>query len=324
MGPRSVTRTGICACTRPPRCSPPRDPGFVDTLRGRVRTTASLVEWLGVPTFVSTLDLIDYVPDATWLPVTVDVDAPGVDCPVPSAPARSSSTLRAIVRSGLSGHRPGAHPARPRRRYPLPRPLTLAHDDLIAAIASADIVVDRLGLGLYGVLACEAMGAGRLVVAEVGDRIRTRMAPASVPILEITATSVEDVLRRTLADRVEGRALAGWASPSSGSSMTAARPRPRSKASSVMGRVLVSPGSVTVIVPTRHRTEYVRVAVLSILASAAELAPSRPRYAPVFSSATTLPRPTTRRELARRLGVDYARVLEHDGRADPGAAIALG
>ena len=30
------------------------------------------------------------------------------------------------------------------------------------------------------------------------------------------------------------------------------------------------------------------------------------------------------KELARQLGVDYARVLEHDGRADPGAAIALG
>lgn len=185
------------------------DPGFVDTLRGRVRTTASLVEWLGVPTFVSTLDLIDYVPDATWLPVTVDVDALASTAPVLErarpvvlhAPSNSALKGSAVIDPVLTRlDHEGAI------RYL--RATDLAHDDLIAAIASADIVVDQLGLGLYGVLACEAMGAGRLVVAEVGDRIRTRMAPASVPILEITATSVEDVLRRTLADRVEGRALA--------------------------------------------------------------------------------------------------------------------
>jgi hypothetical protein len=155
------------------------------------------------------LDLIDYVPDATWLPVTVDVDALASAAPVLErarpvvlhAPSNSALKGSAVIDPVLTRlDHEGAI------RYL--RATDLAHDDLIAAIASADIVVDQLGLGLYGVLACEAMGAGRLVVAEVGDRIRTRMAPASVPILEITATSVEDVLRRTLADRVEGRALA--------------------------------------------------------------------------------------------------------------------
>ena len=185
------------------------DPGFVDTLRGRVRTTAALVEWLGVPTFVSTLDLLDYVPDATWLPVTVDVDALASSAPVlerarpvvlhaPSNSALKGSAVIDPVLARLDDE--GAI------RYL--RASNLAHDELLAAIASADIVVDQLGLGLYGVLACEAMGSGRLVVAEVGDRIRARMAPTPVPILEITASSFENVLRSALADPSAGRALA--------------------------------------------------------------------------------------------------------------------
>lgn len=82
-------------------------------------------------------------------------------------------------------------------------------------------------------------------------------------------------------------------------------------------------GSVTVIVPTRHRPQYVRVAVLSILASAAELALTTPVRTRVLIC-DDAPDNDDTKDLARQLGVDYARVHEHDGRADPGAAIALG
>ena len=50
------------------------DPEFVAMLQKRVETTRPLIEWLGLPTFVSTLDLIDHLPWATWVPLTVDAE----------------------------------------------------------------------------------------------------------------------------------------------------------------------------------------------------------------------------------------------------------
>jgi hypothetical protein len=81
--------------------------------------------------------------------------------------------------------------------------------------------------------------------------------------------------------------------------------------------------SITVIIPTRDRPEYLRVCVASVLASASE---AQRRYgvrtrvlvvedAPVIDSGA---------QVCRDLGVDYLRIAQHDGLADPGAAILLG
>jgi hypothetical protein len=81
--------------------------------------------------------------------------------------------------------------------------------------------------------------------------------------------------------------------------------------------------SITVIVPTRHRTAYAAVAARSIQTSAAEAARSmgvRTRVLIVDDA----PDNDDTKDMARELGVDYLRVEEHDGLADPGAAIKLG
>ncbi len=76
-----------------------------------------------------------------------------------------------------------------------------------SALADADIVVDQLLLGLYGVLACEGMALGRVVVSHVGESLRSRV-PADVPIVETDPDELGKTLERILDDRAWARDLA--------------------------------------------------------------------------------------------------------------------
>jgi glycosyltransferase involved in cell wall biosynthesis len=75
-------------------------------------------------------------------------------------------------------------------------------------IRSADVVVDQVLLGLYGVLACEAMSAGRLVLGNLGERLRSQV-PADVPVVEVSPANLGEVLERLLDDREAARDIAG-------------------------------------------------------------------------------------------------------------------
>jgi hypothetical protein len=74
-------------------------------------------------------------------------------------------------------------------------------------IRSADVVVDQVLLGLYGVLACEAMSAGRVVLGNVGDSLRSRV-PADIPIVEVTPANLAEVVEGFLRDPAAGREVA--------------------------------------------------------------------------------------------------------------------
>ncbi|NHC43849.1 hypothetical protein [Motilibacter aurantiacus] len=161
------------------------------------------------PVFVSTPDLLDSLPHAVWLPVTVAQSdfAPGPpvlerDVPVvlhaPSSPrwkgtAVIEEVLQGLVQQGLVDYRrlDGVDPA-----------------ELPALIRDADVVVDHVVVGNYGVLACQALAAGRVVVGHVHERVRRRV-PLPVPVLEATPPTLEAVLRSAVADRAPARALAG-------------------------------------------------------------------------------------------------------------------
>jgi glycosyltransferase involved in cell wall biosynthesis len=190
------------------------DPEFVAALQTRVDTTRPVLEWLGLPTFVSTLDLLDHVPWATWVPLTVDAEEFRSSAPVlererpvvvhaPSSQALKGSAvidpvLTALEAEGLIeycrlGVRPDGEIA--------------GREEVVERLRTADVVVDQLGLGLYSTLSCEAMAAGRLVLAQVGDAIRGR-SPEPVPIVEIDAATLEETVRRVVDDRESYRQVA--------------------------------------------------------------------------------------------------------------------
>ena len=160
------------------------------------------------PTFVSTPELLDDVPGASWLPVVVDTSVwtpqpPPLEAAVPrllhvpsnsalKGTAKLEAALRPLVDRVLVDYRrlEGVAPA-----------------DMPSVLAEADIVLDHFVIGNYGVLACQALAQGRLVISHVDARVRDRV-PRPVPILEATPETVCEVVEGVLRDRAAARALA--------------------------------------------------------------------------------------------------------------------
>lgn len=167
----------------------------------------------GGKVYVSTPDLLDDVPGATWLPVVVEVDrwaseAPVLERAVPvvvHAPSHSrikgteavETALRPLHERGVIEYRriEGLHP------QAMPK-----------TFAGADIVVDQLRLGSYGVAACEAMAAGRVVVGHVDDRVRARVG-RELPIVEATPATLGDTVLDLVEDRDRARRAAAASHP---------------------------------------------------------------------------------------------------------------
>lgn len=166
----------------------------------RVRTHAP-----NVPVFVSTPDLLLDVPDATWLPVVVDPEAWRSEVPplaravpvvvhAPSNPVVKGSDLIAPTLERL--HAEGVVEYRRIAGVPAAQMPALYRD--------ADVVLDQFRIGNYGVAACEAMAAGRLVVSHVTAQVRDHVRASSgkdLPVVEATPDTIEAVLRDVVARR---------------------------------------------------------------------------------------------------------------------------
>lgn len=147
----------------------------------------------------STPDLLDAVPEARYVPNPIDVGrwisqgdggdgrrrrphAPMVIVHVPSDPLLKGTSHVISAVDGL-------------RRQGLPVRLHLvrgiAHQDMPALLQSADVVVDQLYFGWYGVTAVEAMAAGRPVVAYLRPDLRDRYDP---PVIQADPGSLASVL----------------------------------------------------------------------------------------------------------------------------------
>jgi hypothetical protein len=169
-------------------------------LRQRADRNRAILHALDIPVFVSTPDLLDDVPHARWLPVVVD-DEDFVPAPPPFRRAvpvvlhlPSSPRLKGTAAIDAVGQRladEGLIEYRSLRDIPASSTAEL--------IREADVVVDHIVIGNYGVLACQAMAAGRLTVGHIHERVRRRVG-RPVPVLEATPLTLEAVLRSALAD----------------------------------------------------------------------------------------------------------------------------
>lgn len=190
--------------------SPFTDPSDAATRRLQARCDAllPLLDGLDLPMFVSTADQLAYVPGAQWLPVVLDTDVwqpqeGTLERPVPlvvHAPSTPWLKGTDVVRSVLE-------PLAEKGLVDFRLVTGLPPAEAAALVRSADVVVDQLLLGLYGVLACEAMASGRLVLGNVGEDLRSRVGLA-VPVVETTPATLGSVLERVLDDRDWARAQA--------------------------------------------------------------------------------------------------------------------
>lgn len=153
----------------------------------------------GAPVFVSTPDLLEDVPWAHWCPLVVDPERWAV-----ARSMRRSGPLRVAHAPSVSAVKGTA--------LIMPTLERLAAEGLIdlrliqgvpsaempAVFADADVVVDQVRIGSYGVAACEAMAAGCVVVGHVSERVRAHVATGAgmpLPVVEADPLSMERTIR---------------------------------------------------------------------------------------------------------------------------------
>jgi len=182
-------------------------------LQAQAEANARLVGALGLPVFYSTPDLLLDLPDAEWLPVVIDPEswrthsAPLTSGELPSvahAPSRSivkgsdliDPVLQRLEAEGVIEYR---------------RVEGVPAEHMPAVYRGVDIVVDQFRIGNYGVAACEAMAAGRIVVSHVSEFVRDQVAQrtgTSLPIVEATRDTLEETVRAIIDDSASYRSLA--------------------------------------------------------------------------------------------------------------------
>ena len=179
--------------------------GLVRALEETAARNAALAAETGVPVFVSTPDLLQWVPGSSWCPVVVD-----------AARWRAAASTRRSGGPLVVAHAPSLKLLKGTELIePLLRRLSdegvieyrqivgIPHASMPAFYADSDIVLDDFVIGSYGVAACEALSSGRLVISHVDDYTRAQVRERTgleLPVHEATIESLETELRRAVAD----------------------------------------------------------------------------------------------------------------------------
>lgn len=174
-----------------------RDPS-VPCDEARITARVSVARRFSDRLLVSTPGLVDYVPDAVWIPHVIDVRAfprrtgPPSEVPVvvhlPSSRTTKGSDIVDRVLTELDAE--GICVYRPLR--------DLDRAGVFGELARADLLVDSLTIGDHGLVSIEAMAAGVVPLCHIHERNRERNP--GVPIPEVTITTLGAVVRDLAAD----------------------------------------------------------------------------------------------------------------------------
>jgi hypothetical protein len=185
---------------------------FYVRLEAQARREGQLFNTFEGHTFVSTPDLLVDVPGAKWLPVVIEPDrwhadrAP-LERPRPvvvHAPTNPrfkgtsyvDAAMRPLHQSGLIEYR---------------KVTDVPSEQMPAVIGDADIVLEQFVLGPYSVTSCEAMAAGRVVVAAVDRGVREHVKEATgrdLPIVHADPKTLARVVEELVADSDSAQELA--------------------------------------------------------------------------------------------------------------------
>ena len=192
--------------------SDPSEPRTI-TLERTTRAMHAFLKRWPFPLFVSTPDLLRYLPGATWIPVIPEPEWFAPMTPIetdrqrprflhlPSNRESNSSdeteaTMRKLADEGLVEFRTlsGIPPAEVRQH-----------------VEWADVVIDKIGLGGYGVMAVQVMASGRLLIGDADQIVRDTVP--DLPLIQSSVSTLEQVIRDLVADRSTwtARAAAGVA-----------------------------------------------------------------------------------------------------------------
>jgi hypothetical protein len=173
----------------------------------RVQATVDLlrpdVEAFSGPCMVSTPDLIEELPGATWLPVVVDCEiwTPRPERPEPAVPVVVHTPSRAAIK-GSAFVDDALAPLVAEGLVEYRRVEGLRPEQMPKVLGEADIVLDQFAIGSYGVLACQAMATGTAVIGHVSPEVRRAVEQATgqvLPVVEATPDTLQETLRRLVA-----------------------------------------------------------------------------------------------------------------------------
>lgn len=184
---------------------------LTDRLEEQTRRSLAIIEELDIPVFASTATLEQFVPRSTWLPVVVDPDAwtGGEPALIREVPVVAHVPSSGVVK-GTDAVREAV--------APLVREGLIEYREVTGATArempqlyrDADVVIDGLRMGNYGVASCEAMAGGRLAVVFLdAEAMREARLHGTVPpVARADPGSLAAVLRDVIQRRDHYRDLA--------------------------------------------------------------------------------------------------------------------
>ena len=189
----------------------PEDPR-TDRLQVDARNNLALLERMNLPTFVSTPDLLLDVPWAHWCPVVVDGERFANNSPIFVSPhPRIIHASSNPLQKGSDRIEPALTPLLESGAISYELIGSTPSAEMPAVFAAADIVLDQFRLGSYGVAACEAMAAGRVVIGHVLPEVRQLIKTStglSLPIVEATPDTLLEVVQSLLDSPEEARRIA--------------------------------------------------------------------------------------------------------------------
>lgn len=187
--------------------------GLTSNLQRIAEANAAVADQLQLSEFVSTPDLLEYRTNATWLPTLhdsalwgfgVDLSSEARRHPNRAAGASKLKVVHIPSRAALKGTshiREAVATISDLVEYVELQGLTPT--EVVEHVAGADVVIDQVGMGLFGVASLEAMSLGKVVVAEVGTFTRERileLTGAEVPIVEATSSTIAETVRMLAGD----------------------------------------------------------------------------------------------------------------------------
>lgn len=158
---------------------------------------------------VSDPEMLSYVPKAKVVPRSIDLDLFPAQTDnftsekkwseegplIVHVPSREGVKGSDYVKKALDELREEGH----KFRFKFITGVT--HDEVMKLYSDADIVVDQLRIGWYGVASVEAMALGRCTIAYIREDIEHHLATYNKPIVNANPETVKDTLKALIYDR---------------------------------------------------------------------------------------------------------------------------
>jgi glycosyltransferase involved in cell wall biosynthesis len=199
---RTIEQQQFSACSEcwPQKCHPKRD-------------ELELISAEADGVFVSTPDLLEFVPNSILLPQPIDLSIIRRFSEFQKTEGLRAKRIRIVHAPSdrkIKGTRHLLDSVEDLQRRGLPVELDLvegrSYSAALEAYAIADIAVDQLLIGSYGQFSVEAMALGKPVVCYLREDLRGHY-PADLPIVSANPTNLTEVLEKLISEPETWRVL---------------------------------------------------------------------------------------------------------------------